>query len=239
MIGGAVGEHLFDIAPDHKPRHIVFFKPRHRFGRDMAAIAQHRHPVGDGFDFIKLVGNIQDRDTLRAQAPDLIKQDLDLAPGQNRGRLIQNQDIGLFRKRLGDLNHLTVRHRKIANACARIDITLQLIQKLLRLCAHGCLIKEPAAFDFTAQKDVFFDGQLFGKVQFLMDQDHAVGFANFTVGKLDRGLIKDQFPAARLMISRKNFHKCRFARTIFAQKRMDLTGMQIDGHIEKHLCRAK
>ena len=239
MIGDPVGEHLFNIASDHKSRHIVLFKLGHGFGRDMAAIAQHRHPVGNRLDFIKLVGNIQDRDPLFAQAPDLIKQDLDLAPGQNRGRLIQNQDIGFFRKRLGDLNHLTVRHRKIANACARIDITLQLIQKLLRLCAHGCLIKEPAALDLTAQKDVFFNGQLLGKVQFLMDQDHAVAFANFTVGKLDRGLIKDQLATGWLMIARKNFNQCGFTRTIFAQKRMDLARMQIDGNIEKHLCRSE
>ncbi len=200
-------EHLFDIAPDHKPRHVILAKPHHRFGHDMAAIAQHGHTVGNRLDFIKLMGNIKDRDTLRAQTPDLIKQDFNLPPGQNRRRFIQNQDIGLFAQRLGNFHHLAIRNRKIANTGTRIDIALKLIQKPLGLCAHRGFIKEPSPLDLTTQKDVFFNAKLFGKVKLLMDQDNPMPLARLAIGKADLRPVKDKPALGRFVIARQDFNQ--------------------------------
>lgn len=96
------------------------------------------------------------------------------------------------------------------------------------LCAHCRLVKEPAALDLASKENVFLNGQLLGQIKFLMDQDDAMVFTDFTVGKFDRRTIQDQFAAAWLMVARQDFHECGFARAIFTKKRMHFARTQVD-----------
>ena len=81
----------------------------------MLAVAEHRRPVAKLEDFIEAMADEQDGDAARARLADDREQPIDLVRRQRRRRFVQDQDAGVDRKRLGDLDELLIGHRKAAD----------------------------------------------------------------------------------------------------------------------------
>ena len=80
--------------------------------------------VGRLHDLAQLVGDQDHGFSLIFQPFENAKQMVRLIRGQNPGRLVQNQDIGLAIQRLQDFNPLLVAHRQIFDHRIRIDVQL-------------------------------------------------------------------------------------------------------------------
>ena len=64
-------------------------------GADHLAAAEHDDLVGDGEHLTELVGDEDDRLALVHQAADDAEELVDLAGGEDRGGLVEDQDVGL------------------------------------------------------------------------------------------------------------------------------------------------
>lgn len=118
-------KHPGQFAPDHAPRHFGRFQRLRIVHRNQHAVAEHRDPVANLFDFGQFVRNIDDR---IAPVPEFAhdrEQPLRLLRIQDRGRLVHQQHPAVTGKRLRDLHHLFAGGRKRRNRRVRIDIGLK------------------------------------------------------------------------------------------------------------------
>ena len=108
-------EHLGDFASDHLPDDVVAGDVGGGVLADEAAVAEHRHLVGDLEQLVHLVGDVDDALALGLERPDDLEQMLDFALGQRGRRLVHDENIGIVRDRLGDLDHLAIGDGKVAD----------------------------------------------------------------------------------------------------------------------------
>ena len=80
--------------------------------RDRAALPHHGDPVGDGEHLLEAVRHEHQGTTLVAQGSHDVEQPLDLARAERRGRFVEDQQFGLQREGLGDLDQLPLRRRE-------------------------------------------------------------------------------------------------------------------------------
>ena len=82
----------------------------------MAAVAEHRGAVGQRFDLVHAMRDVEDGDVLGLQPGEQRVDLLDVGAGQRRSRLVEDQQLRLLAERLGDLDHLAARQRQVAHA---------------------------------------------------------------------------------------------------------------------------
>ena len=111
--------HRRDLAPDHPAHDLRGVGLGAGRAGDELAVAEDRHAVGQGEDLVHLVRDVEDGRARLAEVVDHPEEPVDLGVGQGRGRLIHDQDRGLVRQRLGDLDHLLVADPQAADHGAR------------------------------------------------------------------------------------------------------------------------
>ena len=94
------------FAPDHHFDDLAVRLAAGLVGRDIAAIAEHRAFIGDLGDLMHAMGDIEERQTFTTQALEYREDFYDVGGGQCRGCFVENEDLGIAGKRLGDLDHL-------------------------------------------------------------------------------------------------------------------------------------
>ena len=105
---------------------------RHAVGR-VLAVAQHGDAVGDGEDLLELVADEEHGDALVAEPAEQGEQRRGLVLGDRGGRLVEEQDLGFERQRLGDLDDLHLRDRQGAHLGARVDAAVEQVEIAPRL----------------------------------------------------------------------------------------------------------
>ena len=141
------------------------------------AVAQHDHPVGGPLDLVQAVRNEDDADALGLERGDDVEQLVGLGQRQAGGRLVENDKAGIDRQRLGDLDHLPLRQRKV---CQRASDGLK---PAPRRCRYGAAIlrclsvstsrSEAAAPRLAADEDIGGDVEIVEEVEFLMHEGDA------------------------------------------------------------------
>ena len=89
---------------------------------DVAAAAQHGHPVGDIEDLVQAVRHEQDGASLVAQLAHDAKKGLRLVVGERRRRLVHDDDRGAPQKGAGDLDDLFLGRGQAAGRLTGIDV---------------------------------------------------------------------------------------------------------------------
>ena len=105
--------------------------------RDVLAVAKHGDAVAIVEDLRHAVGDVDDRDAARGEVAHDPEQDLRLALGQRRGRLVEDQHAAVQRQRLGDLDQLLLRDRERAAPARRDRSSPSRAQDLARRGARG------------------------------------------------------------------------------------------------------
>jgi len=100
-------------------------------GDDVPAVAKYGRPVGQGEDLVQAMAHEQDRNAPLAQPADDREQAIDLVGRQRGRRLVEDQQAGLDRQRLGDLDQLLVGHRQAPHRCADIEPDVELLEQSL------------------------------------------------------------------------------------------------------------
>ena len=107
-LGRGLGEEVADLAADHPRDDLVDGGLGDGVGGDVLAVAHHGDGVAEGEDLVEAVGDEDQGAALVAQAAGDREQPVDLDAAERRGRLVHDQQAGVERDRLGDLDDLLV-----------------------------------------------------------------------------------------------------------------------------------
>ena len=184
------------------------------------------------------MGRIENGDAFGLQSGDLLEQDFGLAAGEDRRRLVHDEDARLAGERLGDLDHLLLRNRELGDWQARVDGRRQLVQELARLGAHGLPVEKQPLLQLAAEKDIRLGRELLGEIEFLMDEDDALVFGFLAGCEGDRLAAKQDIAARRRLITGQALHQRGFAGAVLANQRMHLAGPQCEVDTVQNLDRA-
>ena len=113
-------------------------------GADELAILQDGDAVGNGEDLGEAMGDIQDRHTMRLQAADDGEELVDLARAEDRGRLVQNQDLGVEREGASDFCHLPPGGAVDTDRPAHVEIEVDAFQNGLGVAVEPVPVDQPS-----------------------------------------------------------------------------------------------
>ena len=176
------------------------------------------------------MGDVDDADAVRPQVLDDGEQMRDLGVVERRGRLVHDEDLGVERQRLGDLDQLLARHRQVADLALGVDVDLHADEQRRRVGVGLGFVGEPAeaAARLAADEDVLRRREVAHQVQFLMDDADAEVLRGARAGQRHWLAVDEDLAGIRLVDPRQHLHQGRLAGAVFAHQRMDLAGAQVE-----------
>ena len=132
-----------EVAPDHEADHGVAMDLVASQLADDRAVAQDDHAIGAGFDLVQPVGDEDDRHAVGLELADDPHQPIGLGGRQAGGRLIHDDDAGVERKRLGDLQKLALRKREVGNEVVDLEVDVQSLQQWRDDALRRLAVDEP------------------------------------------------------------------------------------------------
>ena len=81
---------------DHQGNHLITIQFGLGAGSDVSSIAENRHTVRDGIDFIQSMTDVDDSDSLGTQFPNHPEQAIDLPGGEGCCGLVHHKDAGIL-----------------------------------------------------------------------------------------------------------------------------------------------
>ena len=139
---------------------------------NMLTLAQDGYPVGDCHDLMQLVRDDDDCLALGAHDTEDIKQSARLLRRQNRGRLVQNQNIHASVQYLDDLDRLLLGDRHLVYLLGRLQTEAIPLGDFLDPPVHR-IHGKPSRFRYT-QHDVLRRRKHVHQLEVLMDHADAV-----------------------------------------------------------------
>ncbi len=130
-----------------------------RAGADHAAVAQHRDGVGQVEDLAEEVRDEDHGVAPRAQPADDLVQPLHLLRRQARGRLVEDDEVGVPGQRPEDLHLLLLGQRQPADDRAGLDVEPGVGHQLVEPVAQRAALDEPGALGLGTEEDVLGRGQ--------------------------------------------------------------------------------
>ena len=173
------------------------------------------HPVGD----------VEQRQPLASQPLQHHEHFCDVGGRQRRRRLVEDEDAGLSRQRLGDLDDLAARQGQVLDQRHRVDV--------LGAGAGQRPLGEPplrAPVDHAEpqgrmdERDVVGDREIGNQRQFLEDADDSGAARRRRRIERDRSAVEDDTAGVRRDDARQDLDQRRLARSVLAEDRVDAAG---------------
>ncbi len=179
------GEQRRDVAPDHFAHQAVDRDVLREVGGDEGAVAHDGDAVAEIEDLVEAVRDEQDAGAPVAQRPRNREQAVDLDAAECGRRFVHDEDFGIERDGLGDLDDLLVGDGKTVRDAVRMDRHAEAAEQLARPGAHRGPVDEPeAATRLPADEDVLGDREVREERRLLVDDRDAGGL---TVGRAPEG----------------------------------------------------
>ena len=228
---GLFGHVEVDLMADHHGAEFLHVGVFGFHGADVLALAQHGAAVGNRHDLIELVGNKEDGFPLGGQVFHNDHQLVDLLRGQNRRRLIEDQDLIFPVQHFQDLGALLHSHGDVLDDRIRVDPHPVLFAQF-QYAAAGLLFLQHAVFGrLHAQDDIIQDRKALHQLEVLVH--HADPQRIGVIGVFDGHLFAILFddPLLRLIQSEQHTHQGGFPGAVFSQQRMDLALFELQGNV--------
>ena len=203
-------------------------------GLDGGAVPDDGGLVGAVDNLVELVGDDDGGKALLFKLHQQVQQHLGVLVVEGGGGLVQDEQLHLFGKCLGNLHQLLLAGADVLHQGLGRLVQPHLAHVALRLAvgsvpvdvAHG-------VFDLVAQKHVFPDGQQGDQGQLLVDDDDAQGLAVLLGFKLAQlALVVDLAGVAPGGVgARKHVHQGGFARSVLADQGVDFPGLHPQIHV--------
>eukprot|EP01022_Parablepharisma_sp_SALTPOND_P020740 TRINITY_DN385_c0_g1_i13.p1 TRINITY_DN385_c0_g1~~TRINITY_DN385_c0_g1_i13.p1 ORF type:complete len:868 (-),score=317.47 TRINITY_DN385_c0_g1_i13:3732-6335(-) len=205
-----------------------------------AAIAQHRHAIGQGVYLGHAVADVDDRQALVAQPAHHAEKLFGLAFGQRRGRLVHDEDAAAMHQRAGDLHLLLLGNGQPPGAARSTESRPQLRQHRIGAAAHGGMVDQAQAVaQFATHEDIGGHADVGRHRQFLVDQVDAGGAAGGGIAQGDRFSVQQDLAVVRRMDAGQHFHQRALAGAVLPHQRVDLAGADVEVHVRQRPCRAE
>lgn len=155
--GVLLGEHVRHLAAHHQVRQAVLRGVRHVDGVDDVAVAQHRDAIRDRQHLLELVADVEDGDAAVMEVADEGEQPFDLGGRQAGGGLVHDQQAGVARERLGDLQQLLLGHDQVSHPGAGVELEPDPAEQAQGRGPHRGLVEERSPSPLTPEEDVVRD----------------------------------------------------------------------------------
>ena len=224
MAGRWAGE----LVPDHELDDSSDRDLAHRVGGDLLAVAEHGHPVGDHRQLVEAVADVDDPHAVLAQPLDHLEQGVDLAVGEDRARLVEDQDLGVVGEGLGDRDQLLLADGDVGDPdVGQGAVQAEPVEQLVHLGPLGGQVDQRAPGQLAADEDVLGHRQLAEQLRLLVDGGDA-GVeggrgvpAEALPGHLDRALVGGLGAGDHL-------DQGGLARAVLADQRVHLPGTDVE-----------
>ena len=125
-------ERMGQVAADHRLDDARAVEFRRVVGDDLLAVAQHGDAIGEQQRLFQRVRDEDDRHAALLQVAHQVEEVFLLLGRQRRGRLVEDDHLGLVQHGAGDLDHLLLGRAERADRRRRRDVEVQRLQELLR-----------------------------------------------------------------------------------------------------------
>ena len=211
------------IASDHQPDQFRLAG----FGDDPrsrdAPVLQHRDAIAQLEDLGQAMRYIDHGGARRAEPTHHFEQAPGLGRRQRRRRLVQDQQLQVARERLGDLDDLSLRRRKLADGLGGVERHPKLAEKRSGLSTHQGAIDAPRpAGRLASGEDVLGDRELRDQRAFLVDDADAEGARRGFVDPAERNAVEDDPPVLGRIDAADQLPERRLAGSVLPEKCVDL-----------------
>ena len=220
---------LGHVAPDHQRDQPIPVDLADLIAGHVLPVFQHRHPVADLEDLLQPVGNIDDGHAIGLQRLKPLEQKLDLVARDHRRRLVQDQQLDLVHHRLGDLDHLLIRHGQFRNQLVRVDIDAQAVQQFARILAGLAIVDQAErAPPLVPEKDVLGDTQMRKQNEFLIDDVDSGRLRLARRRPMHDLVVELDLASVGLIDARNHLGQRRFSGAVLAHQSVDFTGVNLE-----------
>ena len=217
---------MIQLAADHHPHQLAGANRGAGDGVDPAPVLEDGDPPRQLEDLFQPVRDVEHGQTALLQEPHPLEEGVDLVRRKRGGRLIHDQDAGLERERLGDLDRLLLGDGELAHQGAGRDGALdaELGQQPGRRLLHRAVVDERSPRWLAAEKDVLGDRPLREEVELLVDDAHPPLLRLPRVAEADLLAVEEDRPRVGLIGADEDLHQGALAGAVLADDGMDLTG---------------
>ena len=172
------------------------------------------------------MGDIDDSDVAGAQSPQRLEQAFDVGLGKRRGRLVENEDVGLDRQRPADRDERALGGRQGRDRGVGIEIAAHDRERLGGGAFHSRPRYEAGPRPRIAglNRDVLGDRHPLDEPQILMDE----GDRQRIRSRTDRLSGKEDVAGVGLVDPRQDFDQRRLARAVLSQERVDFSATDVE-----------
>ena len=215
------------LGPDHQTTETcVRLFSRIAHARQLAA-AQHGASAAQRPNFVQLVRDVQNAHALADQLVQHHKEFLHSLRCQHRSRLVQNQELGFGQQSADDLHPLHLAHAQRVHRALGLQV-----QAVLAGLGHDALGHFGQAQRLVqTQPHVFGHGERVKQAEVLKHHADAQLAGFLRVADVDRLAVEHHLAFIGLDRAVDDFHKCGFARAVFAQYGMGLAGHHGQRHV--------
>ena len=165
---------LQKLAADHQADQLAAAEVADRQAAHAAAVAQHGDPRGKLEHLIQAMRDVDDGHALARELSDDLEQVVALGRRQGRGGLVHDQNAGIQRERLGDLDQLLLADAQACDLARGIRGEPEPRAESARRGEQPPAIDEQARDQrLAAEKDVLGDAELGHEAQLLVDDGDA------------------------------------------------------------------
>ena len=197
---------------------------------DLFSLTQHRKSLGDGFDLAQFVRDEDHGETVLYESAEGLEKGVGLLGGQDRGGLVENQQLNVPVEGLEDFDPLLLAHRKVLHASVGIDMEAVSFGKLTNALAGGVRGELTPLGGLVAEDDVFPDRK--GRNQHKMLMNHP----NARFHRIDRRSESDFFALpeetslGRREQPKRDVHQGGLACAVFTEKSVNFA--LLDGKVD-------
>ena len=221
-LGRGLGEQVADLAADHLRDDLVDRGVGDRVGGDVGAVAHHRDGVAQREDLVEAVGDEHQRPALVAQAAGDGEEPLDLDAAERGGGLVHDQQAGVERDGLRDLDDLLVGDREAQGGAPGVDVHAEPVEELLGLGVHRRPVDPAAAAErLAAHEDVLGDRQVREQRRLLVDHRDAGRLGRGGRAEVDVLAVEAEHAPVALVHAGDDLDQRRLAGAVLADQRVD------------------
>ena len=149
------------LPPDHHLDHLVVGLGAGEVGRDVAPVAEDRALVGKLGDLVHAMRNVEQGQPLGPEPLQHREDPGHIGGGERRGGFVEDEDAGLARQCLGDLDDLAARQGQVLDRRHGMDVLAAGAgQRLLGDPALGAPVDQAEALGRIADDDVVGNGKI-------------------------------------------------------------------------------
>ena len=220
-----------DIAADHHGRKLLRGGVRSLDGADAFALAQDRNAVRDLHDLVELMGDEEDALALGREVLHDLHELFDLLRGQDRRRLVEDEDLVVAVEHFEDLGALLHADGDILDNGVGVDVQAVFFRQVDDLFPRLLLLQEAHFVRLDAEDDVVEDGEAFDQLEVLVDHADAERVGVVRVADLDLAAVLVDLAFLRLIKAEEDAHERRFACAVFTEQGVDLTLFELQGDV--------